>query len=131
MYSPIPADDILHNFGGATPNMLDTYVNTFASEDDDIEEIRVMQESPYYTSLNMPEYLKLENNFSIMSLNTGSLLAKIDEIRIFLSECKNQNVIFDCICIQESGLDEKACTDLHNLFQLDNYNWYPQANSFK
>ena len=126
MYSPELANDILQNFGGATVNMLDTYTNTF-DMDNEHHELRVMQQSPYYTSLSMSEFLKTDNNFSIMFLNTGSLLAKIDEIRVFLKECKTQKVNFDCICIQESWLDEKACDDLHNLYQLDGYNCYPQG----
>ena len=74
----------------------------------------------------MPDFLKLDNKFNILSLNTGSLLAKIDEIRIFIHGCESQGVNFDCICIQESWLDKKACEDLKNLFQIDNYECYPQ-----
>ena len=127
MCKSLSANDILNNFGGAACNMLETVPNTFSSYEErtqNDDEIRYIHHSPYYAPDNMPDCLKSKHDFNILCLNTGSLLAKIDELKIFIKTCESQDIVFDCICIQESWLQENQCLDL---IQLDGYNCYSQG----
>ena len=56
----------------------------------------------------------------------NSLLAKIDELKIFLHIIEEQGIIFDAICIQESHLDN-TYTSTSAIISLENYKCIPQG----
>lgn len=121
MCKSLSAKDILKQFGGTLPNMLENVIEPMSGNED---EIRILKQSPYYACDDLPDYLKTDNGFRVLSLNTCSLLSKIDEIRIMVESFKLQNIFFDSICIQESWLNEM--NDI-GLIHIDGYNCYQQG----
>ena len=96
--------------------------------DYDSEEAPVLfKQSPYYDFSNATELLeKKANNFYILSLNSQSLNAKFNELKIYLELYANKQINFSAVCIQETWINEH--TDL-SLFPLQGYHLITGNNS--
>ena len=91
------------------------------------EEVDIISHSPYYSVESLPNCLGSDNsNFTTLSINTDSFLSKIDEIKILLKILENHNIQFDCICIQESHLDD-SYSATSQIIHLDGYACIPQG----
>ena len=112
--------DILTHFGGVQINSL----KHMLFEEDDVEtnddELDIMKHSLYYDDDNL--ILKFKQNkkqFSVLSMNIGSLNSKFDLFKIYVEYLKQNSCVFNVICLQESWLSKTS--DL-SLYQLDDYN---------
>ena len=81
--------------------------------------------SPYYTESEFIEIMENQNqSFKLLSLNCQSLNAKFNELSIYLEFYRSNNIIFDCICLQETWLSDDSDT---SLLKLDGYNLITKA----
>ena len=117
------ADELLKQFGGVSQNKLGNLTDSYEHDENEID---IINHSPYYSLDSLPLYLKAANDrFNILSLNTGSLMAKLDELKILLSIAEEQGHIFHALTIQESWLDESSISSLD--FAIEGYTCIPQA----
>lgn len=122
----LDANALLSQYGGVSKNMLENITDAYVPDE---HEINLTQQSPYFSIEELPSYLHIHKmNFNIMSLNVNSLLSKIDEIKILLDIAKEQNIIFDAICIQESHLDD-TYTSSTGAIAIDNYTCVPKGKT--
>ena len=118
------ADSLLQQFGGAFQNTLG---NIISAHDPDDFEVSTINKSPYYSLEHLPSCIrKTDTNFTILTLNVESILSKIDQLRILLNILKNENVVLDAVCIQESWLPDDY-TSSTGIIQLDDYTCIPQG----
>ena len=75
-------------------------------DEDTINLDNLISDTIYYQPDN-PESNK--EKLSIMSLNCQSLNAKIDNLRILIEHLGKKDCIFDCICLQETWLNNENC----------------------
>jgi exonuclease III len=79
----------------------------------------LIQQSLYYDSNDFIELLKSKGNVvKIISLNCQSLNAKIDDIRMFIDDVRNNDSNIDILCLQETWLNDSA--EISHL-QIDGY----------
>ena len=98
-------NDILKRYGGTEVNSLthdignDNEINIFNTD-----QIPSVKNSPY---MNNEEFIsfygKHQNNFSILSLNTQTLRAKVNEIEVLVETLRNKKCKLSIICLQERG----------------------------
>ena len=108
--------EILRDYGGTDKNDLRTILNDEADYDEN--SIITIQASNYHDTNAIISQLKnKQQHFKLIGFNVESLSSKIDHIRIFISLLKENNIIFDAICINECWLEDLG----EDLF-LDDYN---------
>ena len=97
---PLRDSDILRTFGGTKRNSL----NTVLTSDEIDTDIDLSSKSPYLTIDQFPKYVKShKNNLSFLSLNTQSLSAKYDKLKVMLEHFSCDNDIeFSAMCFQET-----------------------------
>ena len=107
----------------STNGHFETILNNLTVEENN--EPNLIKHSPYYIveDLTVPK-LKDSTQFSVLSLNTQSINAKIDELLIMLTTIREQNIQFDAICIQETWLDS---TSDASFVQIPGYNCISQG----
>ena len=121
----ITDSDILRNTGGLHQHSLTHILHLDEDTLNTDDELPVIRHSPYFDNEQLISKLGgKSNNFNILSLNTQSLHAKFDQIKIMLNYLEKQNVFFSAICLQETWLAEKA--DVSLLF-LDKYKLITQG----
>ena len=108
---------ILSNYGGVDLNSLNS-VYSLGNHNSESFQPNLDSYSDYYDIDNLKSIPSLSTSFSIFSLNVQSIRAKIDTIRIFLSDLLSNDTIFDALCFQETWLDSN---DDLNQFKLDGY----------
>ena len=107
-------NEILLHFGGLNNSSLNRVLN----QDDDNEGaaddgLGTIQHSSYYsTSTLINELADKKDSFNILSLNCGSINAKIDQLMITLNEYKHSGCNFDAVCLQETWLNDQSDTCL-------------------
>ena len=97
---PIRNSDILKTYGGTKRNSL----NTVLSSDEVDTDIDLSSKSPYVTIDQFPNYVKHhKNNLSFFTLNSQSISAKHDKIKVMLEHfsCDN-DTDFSALCFQET-----------------------------
>ena len=119
---PAIVEDILHNKGGVDANDLTKTIDL------DSFEIQYQGAKTKYYELNdLNEFLiRNKNVITILSLNTESLNAKFDEIKLLIDHLSESESFFSIICIQEAWLSDDTPI---NQFQLPNYQMYTQPYS--
>ena len=89
-------------------------------DESDNDEMVVFNQSQHYTLDEFCQIECLKENFAILSLNTRSLLDKLDELQVLLSDIETAtNFTFDVITIQETWLDDST----ENLINIPGYNF--------
>ena len=98
---PLRESDILKNFGGKKKNNLN---NIIAAEELDCD-VDLSSYSPYVSQEGLPDYIgDFKGNFSLFSLNSQSIHAKMDKLKVVLEDLSDKNVNFSLISLQESWL---------------------------
>ena len=119
----IAADEILKNYGGCNVNDL---VNMFDYEIDENEPLAI-NHSPYYSTQDILHTLKtFQGDFTVMSLNSQSIHAKIPEIQVLIHQLSESGVDIGAICIQETWIPPEGDT---TQVQLNGYKLMPQGYS--
>ena len=111
----LSTDNILEPYGGSINNDLINVMGNINEE----EEINMTHMSPYYAIDSLP--LKAKNGdrqFTLLSLNSQSIHAKLSSLEGVLHHLSGSGVCFDVICLQENWLNNDA--DL-SLLQLEGY----------
>ena len=117
-----PYTDILADFGGLSNNSLAKVIGYNEENRDLVTPLFI--ESPYVETAALNDHLSnFRNCFSVLSLNTQSLNAKIDGLRILLEQLHDTNFIFTAICLQETWITN--CESGYTLLHLDDYNMIP------
>ena len=118
------ASELLEHFGGVNQNMLENLTDAYEHDEN---EINTIHHSPYYSIEHLPSFLNSTHGyFSILSLNVDGLLAKMDTLKIMIEIIKEQGILFDAICIQESHLNNEYNATTASI-QLENYTCIPQG----
>ena len=97
---PIRDSDILKTFGGTKRNSLN---NVLGSDEVDTD-IDLSSKSPYLTMDKFPDYVKShKNNLSFLTLNSQSIAAKQDKIKVMLEHFScDKDTEFSALCFQET-----------------------------
>ena len=120
----LSASDILKEYGGVDRNMLKNLLDAY---EHDTNELDIIQNSLYYSINSLPKTIRTDaGNFTILCLNTDSLLSKIEELRILIAVFGYQGIYIDVICIQESHLDDTYDSN-SALIQITGYDCIPQG----
>ena len=108
--------------GGLSKSTSLTYL---LNENDNMnsDNIEVIEHSPYYSDADFQNLLKLYNTFSIMSLNSRSIIAKFDEVQLFIGRI-NTSGSLEILYLQESWTDINE--DI-SLFELPGYTLHHQG----
>ena len=119
---PLRDSDILRNYGGKNRNSLN---NILASDEIDTD-IDLSSKSPYVKE-GLSDYLKkYKDNVSFLSLNTQSINAKYDKLKVTLEHLSHEkNINFTNMCFQESWL--KSDPDKNNEVDTSNF----ELNGYK
>ena len=81
----------------------------------------------YFNDETLISSLKAKSqNFSIYSLNSQSLNAKIDQIKLKINYLRENGVEFSAICLQETWLSDDSDT---SLLQIDGYQLISQGKT--
>jgi hypothetical protein len=113
------AEEILRNFGDPELLNLENIIEPLVDADSDSNNLQTVVNSPYFDCNKLPDSLmSTNNNFSVLSLNSQSIRAKLDELKLLLSTAKSQGIKFNAICIQESWLGDSPDT---SAIQTDGY----------
>ena len=119
----ITDDDILRNFGGVSQNNLNSLMESFES---DTNEISLSSFSPYKLMEEIPVYFKdYKTNFTILTLNCQSLNAKIDKIKIMIKFFHDHGLIISAICLQETWIKNQQDGQAPDMsfYQLPGYQY--------
>ena len=85
----LPDEILLTKYGGMNINSLNNVLNVARNKKEE-NEIPLLKHSPYVnTDELIPFCEEKANNFTILSLNVQSLIAKFDQIQILLSQLKS------------------------------------------
>ena len=82
-----------------------------------LDDIDVINHSPYFTECDFQNLITSKGTLSIMSLNCQSINAKFDDFQLFI-ERSNKIGHLSVICLQETWTDNNC--DI-SLYQLPNY----------
>ena len=119
--TPLPKENILQNFGGATLNSL----NNLLQDIEDDHKIDTIGTSKYYSLENLPpEVQNNSSNLLALSLNAQSILSKFSSLEVMIQSLSEQNISPDIILIQESWLQND---DYLSIIQLEGYNCINQG----
>jgi exonuclease III len=102
---------ILENFS------VNSFTLSLLNSIEDVEFEPDLSSNSYYYSLDqlLSIKTKLSNSFNVLSLNTQSINAKFEEIKILLQLLSDNAIHFDALCFQETWLSADADTSLLNL----------------
>jgi hypothetical protein len=110
--------EILNNYGGMQKNSFSfATLPDHVSTDHDFNSDSIS----YYYSIDafLKIKPKLNNSFTVLSLNAQCLHAKFEQIKCFLQILADNDVYFDALCFQETWLDNSSdCSQL----TLNGYN---------
>ena len=118
-------NELLCNFGGTQANSLNRLLN-MDDEDDDVSYF--YQDSPYFDMDSLKVFCnRNRKTFSVFSLNSQSINAKINELICVLQNIKDEcDFLFSAICIQESWVKkDENVSQLH----IENYELFNQPRS--
>jgi len=116
--------NIIEPHGNVEKHSLIDILNSYDSTDG---ELNLMNHTKYMDEDSLASLKIIHNNFlNILSLNCQSLLAKLDELKIFLNILKEKGIISHVICLQETWIDERFDT---SLAQKNGYNFVSQNRS--
>ena len=118
-------NELLCNFGGTQANSLNRLLN-MDDEDDDVSYF--YQDSPYFDMDSLKIFCnRNRKTFSVFSLNSQSINAKINELICVLQNIKDEcDFLFSAICIQESWVKkDENVSQLH----IENYELFNQPRS--
>ena len=94
---------ILESVGGVQRHSLTHILNVDVTNDG--EELNVIKHSPYLVQENFIKTLKGKNNyFTVLSLNTQSLNAKFDQLKISLYLLQENSCHISAIRLQDTWL---------------------------
>lgn len=120
------ADSTFSSIFGELDNIADFDLRSVVNDNDD--ENTISFNSPYVDTTNLSKYLKkFKSNFSVLSLNIQSLNAKFDSLLAIMQDLKNENVIFDAICLQETWIT--GTPPDFSLFSIPDYETIPLSAS--
>ena len=106
----INANEILKNFGGSNANDLINMFDTDNEENDDNVPVSISH-SPYHSITDMQHSLKeFGSDFTILSLNTQSINAKISEIEILMHQLSEASIDIGAVCVQETWVPTNGDT---------------------
>ena len=112
---------ILDNYGGEKLNSL---LNIANADDEDDNEIKTMQPSPYYALNDFVTHMNCsKHNFTILSLNIQSINAKFNNLIALVDIINKKDSKISAICLQESWIGEN---DDLSTFQIPNYHCISQ-----
>ena len=98
---------ILDKRGGIERNNLNNFVNQFL----DHEESEAFPTSLYYKLENIcADLLPIKDNFIVITINTESIMAKIDKLCELIDIFNEKGIIISAIALQETWLKEEADT---------------------
>ena len=121
--TPIDTEEILKQYGGFEANNL---AHLFDPETEE-NELDIIENSPYYSTQGMIESLqKFDGNFTLLTLNSQSLYAKISDLDILIQQFNERGIEIGAICIQETWLPPNSN---NALLYLDNFNLITQGYS--
>ena len=120
-------NDLLGNFGGTQANSLNALLNINDESDDDNVSY-FYQDSPYYDIDSIKIFCERnKHSFSVFSLNSQSINAKINELICVLQKIKDDcDFLFSAICIQESWVGENQSVE-H--LEIENYELFNKPRS--
>ena len=87
------------------------------SDHSELDDIDVINHSPYYSECDFQKLITSKDTLSIMSLNCQSINAKFDDLQLFINR-SNERGHLSIICLQETWTDNNC--DI-SLYQLPNY----------
>ena len=87
------------------------------SDHSELNDIDVINHSPYYSECDFQKLITSKGTLSIMSLNCQSINAKFDDLQLFINR-SNERGHLSIICLQETWTDNNC--DI-SLYQLPNY----------
>ena len=118
-------EEMLKNFGGVTANSLNSFTNS-ENVNDTIESYLVNSPESSYFDIDklFSLFNKNKKSFSILSVNIQSLNAKINQLKVILTNLNQHGCYFSAICLQETWLQDDV--DLC-LLQIDGYELISQG----
>lgn len=90
-------------------------------------EPEILLDSPYFDDNDTINILKGNQGLSIYNSNIQCLNAKFHELQIYLANLENNNARYDVICLQETWLSKKDCTDMFD--KIPGYKLVPKPCS--
>ena len=101
-----------------TRNSLKNILDSVTDLDDVINTI---SESPYVTTTDFPDRIKIfKHNFMVLTLNIQSLHAKYNALKCFVEDLLEKNICISAICLQETWIPSGQ-EHLADLYSLPNY----------
>ena len=103
-----------------TKNLCETYDGYRAVDDDETDPI-ILQDSEYYTETDFSNFMEstnFNNHFKIISLNIANLFAKLNSLKLFLSNLTSIGHKPDILVIVETHITD--CDDRLSLQELGN-----------
>ena len=94
------------------------------SDHSELDDIDVINHSPYYSECDFQKLITSKGTLSIMSLNCQSINAKFDDLQLFINR-SNERGHLSIICLQETWTDNNC--DI-SLYQLLNYKLFHKGN---
>ena len=106
-------------------NSLLDIVNEFELNDMYDEEPCIYHPSPYFEIEQFTDILNNnEKSFALLSLNSQSLHAKLEQLKVYLHMVTNANSQIHVICLQETWINENS--DLQQ-FNIPGYNFISKS----
>ena len=117
-------DEVLKHHGGIVSNNFKELLESLDSSD----EMDMIKQSLYFSPDNLPDYIKLNDTHSVLSLNIQSLNAKLSNLKIMLELFLDQNIKFTVLVLQETWLNDLSSSESAR-FELNGYKLLTQAKS--
>ena len=89
------------------------------SDHSELNDIDVINHSPYYSECDFQKLITSKGTLSIMSLNCQSINAKFDDLQLFINK-SNERGHLSIICLQETWTDKSVIFPCIN-YQTINY----------
>ena len=99
-------ENFLKNYGGLERNDLTNILNCDTEIDDNSATIINISNYHDIEDIQNKPIFKNQTLFKVLSFNTESIFSKLDNIKLFLETLKENNIIFDALCINECWLDD-------------------------
>ena len=101
----VSPEAVLKQHGGISGKNFAKIIN----EGSDDDEIDLISHSPHYLPSCLPASLTNgDKSFSVLSLNSQSILAKFTGLQVMLEVFASQDIHFHAICIQESRIKDES-----------------------
>ena len=82
------------------------------SDHSELDDIDVINNSPYFTECDFQKLITCKGTLSIMSLNCQSINAKFDDLQLFINR-SNERGHLSIICLQETWTDNNCDISLY------------------